>query len=264
MQQTAWNFVAVSRGWLPPAIGTVLWFTPDDSSTTVRVPFYGSITDIPSSFADPVGQDPNAAVAHGPASDAFKMSLDSIFWVSCTFSSWLLVYPVSTGQVNQLVSNLAYGERYNVLYPMIQDRIIQLEERMILETAQLEKEVASVYATNPTKAVEMLTNASTRLGKETTEQWLQFWMFLFATIRDGFTVTPNTGRQCVPGSGQYNNCTSRLDPYTKTTGYSDAWYARIVEDSDNKEHFAVPKHNTERARSLEDWKVLRMNKKRRV
>lgn len=246
VQQTAWNFVAQSRGYLPPSVGTVIWFTPDDSSTTVRVPFYAGITDIPSSFADPVGQDPNAAVAHGVKADAYKMSFDSIFWV------------------NQMVSNLAYGERYNVLYPLIQKKIRQVEEALFKDVEGIDKRLAAFLSKNDvTAATKLMTDFCVRTGDQVTKTWLNFWMELFSTVRDGFTVSPSKKRQCVPGSGKYDNCVSRLDPNTATPGYSKSWYERIVADSNNKAHYHVPKtHASESRKDYEAWKMLRMQKRR--
>jgi hypothetical protein len=76
-------------------------WAPDDSGTALRVPLYGGATRVPLGFADPVGQEPAAAVAGAPRADAGKMSLDSAFWV------W------------NLVANLAYGERYDLTMPVI-------------------------------------------------------------------------------------------------------------------------------------------------
>jgi len=245
VQQTAWNFVAQSRGWLHPAVGTVIWFTPDDSSTTVRVPFYAGITDIPSSFADPVGQDPNAAVAHGVKADAYTMSFQSIFWV------------------NQMVSNLAYGLRFKTLYPMIHKQIMEMEERLFEQVAIVDKEAQRLIATDPAAAAKHMTQFCVNTGNQVTEEWLKFYMFLFSTVRDGFTITPSTNTQCVAGSGKYDDCVSRLDPNAATKGYDQQWYRRIVADSDNKKHFAVPKTQlTPRQRELAEWKKLRMEKRR--
>ena len=102
VQQTAWAFVATSRGWLPPPIRALFWFAPDDSSTAVRIPLYGCATRIPPSYADRAGQEPAAAVAYGVEGDAYTMSLDSAFWVY------------------NLVANLAYGERYADVMPLVQ------------------------------------------------------------------------------------------------------------------------------------------------
>ena len=46
-QQTAWHFVSQSRADLPDPIGGVLWFGTDDANTSVYMPFYCSMTEVP-------------------------------------------------------------------------------------------------------------------------------------------------------------------------------------------------------------------------
>lgn len=51
--------------------------------------------------------------------------------------------------------------------------------------------------------------------------------------RDGFTNEVPVLPKCE--NGETKNCTFREIPHSVETGYSDAWYARIVADSDNAE-----------------------------
>lgn len=245
-QQTAWNFVAQSRGWLPGPIGGLFWFAPDDSATAVRIPIYAGSTRIPSSFGDPVGQDPNAAVSYGVKADAYNMNLDSAFWV------W------------NLVGNMAYGERAEEAYSLILHKIAQYQNRFFKETAELDKKAADMYKTDPNAAIKLITEYSVNTGDKMTKEWLNFWMHLFSRFRDGFTVTPSTTKQCDPAKHERKDCTSRADPHTLASGYSNAWYQRIVSDSDNRAHYHVPTSeykDPERLR-LNQRKKLRMNKQR--
>jgi len=50
-QQTGFSFVAQARSWLPNPIGGVLWFGVDDTYSTVYVPMYCGIKQVPHSFA---------------------------------------------------------------------------------------------------------------------------------------------------------------------------------------------------------------------
>ena len=61
---------------------------------------------------------------------------------------------------------------------------------------------------------------------------------LFATYRDGGVLTPSTARQCE--GGNVVNCTAKLQPVDNEVGYTDAWRARIVADSDNAQRYLVP------------------------
>jgi len=222
VQQTAWNFVAQSRGWLPAPIGALIWWAPDDSSTGVRIPVYGGATKIPPSFADKVGQVPAAATSYGPDADAYKMSMDSAFWV------W------------NLVANVAYGERYHDVYPLIQQKIIDHEDKFFKSVAKTDTIAADLYkAGNTVAAIQAITDFTVDSGEQMTKDWRDFWMFLFSHTRDGFTTTPTTKPQCKPGSGSYKGCTGRKIPNTAASGYDDAWYGRIVSDSDNADHYGV-------------------------
>jgi len=247
-QQTAWNFVGQSRGWLPGPIGGLLWFSPDESSTGVRIPVYGGSTRIPASFGDPIGQQPGGAVSYGVKADAYNMNLDSAFWV------W------------NLVSNMAYGERAEEAYFLIQEKIKDYQGHFFNETAEIDKQAADLYKTDPAAAIELITHYTVTAGDKMTKQWLKFWMFLFSRFRDGFTVTPSTTKQCDPAKHERVGCTSRAIPHATSSGYSKEWYARIVADSDNAQHYAVPTtaFKDPKRLLLNQRKFLRMNKKRTI
>lgn len=129
-QQTAWNFVAASRPWLPAPIAAIQWWAPDDSATSLRVPIYGGATRVPYHFADSVGQEPAAAVApsEAPTSDAINPSLDSAFWV------W------------NLVSNLAYGERADIVSRALNAKLLPMQQRLMVAAAKQDADLAAAAA----------------------------------------------------------------------------------------------------------------------
>lgn len=75
-------------------------------------------------------------------------------------------------------------------------------------------------------------------------------MELFSKTRDFMVVAAPKQKQCVRGAplgkgaakGANTTCTSRSLPDAAEPGYNDEWYARIVADGDNAEHYAVPTH----------------------
>jgi hypothetical protein len=79
-------------------------------------------------------------------------------------------------------------------------------------------------------------------------EWRNFWMELFSLTRDFMVVTPPKQKQCVVGAplgkgaaaGANTTCTSRSLPDASEPGYNAEWYARIVADGENAEHYAVP------------------------
>ena len=254
VQQTAWNFVATSRSWLPAPISGLIWWAPDDSSTAVRIPVYGSATRIPPSFGDRVGQVPAAAVDYAVDADAFTMSMDSAFWVY------------------NLVANVAYGERYSDVYPMIQSKIAEYEGKFFAQVAETDAHATKLYATDPKAAVEYMTNYTVSTGEQMTKDWRSFWMLLFATTRDGFLTTPTKKAQCKiprgpnakpsadPGK-DYKDCTARKIPNTAQNGYTDAWYNRIIAEPGAKEHYGVPPTTAE-GEAANIRKAMRMDKRR--
>jgi len=245
-QQTSWTFVAQSRSWMPPAIGTLIWFAPDDSSTALRVPIYGGATRIPASFGDPVGQDPNAAVSYGVKADAYTMNLNSAFWV------W------------NLVGNMAYGERAQEAYSLILQHIHRIQNRLFSDVEKVDKIASDMYKTSPALAIGYVTDFGVTTGDSVTKEWLQVWMELFSRFRDGFTVNKAKAKKCDRSKHEVKNCTFRVVPTMTESGYTKDWYARIVADSDNAKHYKVPTSefkDSERSH-LSRRKVLRMDKKR--
>eukprot|EP00931_Biecheleriopsis_adriatica_P073435 TRINITY_DN47718_c0_g1_i1.p1 TRINITY_DN47718_c0_g1~~TRINITY_DN47718_c0_g1_i1.p1 ORF type:complete len:621 (+),score=95.31 TRINITY_DN47718_c0_g1_i1:211-1863(+) len=242
-QQTAWAFVAQSRSWLSAPIRALFWFAPDDSSTAVRIPLYGGATRIPASFGDRVGQEPGAGVDYAVEADAFTMSMDSAFWV------W------------NLVANMAYGERYADVMPIVQKQIHFHQNKFFAATAKIDAQAEALLKDNATSAaVELVTNFGVATGEQMTKDWRDFWMYLFVRFRDGFTVTKPAKPQCT--GAQRKDCTSRLIPKTSETGYSDKWYSRIAADGDNSAHYRVPGEHLESStgRAANHHKILRMDK----
>mmetsp|Transcript_14619 Transcript_14619/g.35644 ORF Transcript_14619/g.35644 Transcript_14619/m.35644 type:complete len:430 (+) Transcript_14619:1886-3175(+) len=221
VQQTAWSFVAESRSWMPDPFKALMWWAPDDSSTGVRIPVYGGVTKIPKSFADPVGQVPAAAVPlpGSVEADAYKMNLDSAFWVY------------------NLVANMAYGERFDEIYPVILDKIISYQGELLSQTQKMDSFLLESYADSPELCVKKATDFVATTGDKVTENWRSFWMYLFSRYRDGFTFGAPTQPQCKPG--ERKACTSRLLPTATQSGYNKEWYERIVQDGENKEHYKV-------------------------
>ena len=253
VQQTGWAFVAQSRSWMPDALAALFWFAPDESSTAVRIPIYGGATAIPPSYADRFGQQPAAATDDAVGGDAYTMSLDSAFWVY------------------NLVANIAYGERYREAYPLIQAEINKYQGRFIAETKALDAKAAALFKSgDEAGAIKLVTDYGVKTGDQMTKDWLGFWMQLFSRFRDGFTVTAPKTPVCdlTQKPSAWKGCTARPVPDAATSGYSDAWYARIVAD-DTQHHYAVPAAHVEAMRAdpklaaLDARKRLRMDKMRR-
>jgi len=156
-QQTGYSLVAQLRSFLPAPVGGVLWFGVDDTYSTVYIPMYASMREVPKSFA--VG-----------TADFGAFSWDSAFW---TFN---------------FVSNFAYS-RYS---DMIQDvRRVQgeLEGRFLAEQPEIEKAALKLYADSPAAARDYLTKYSVATAEGVVVRWKKLgeflmWKYLDGNVRD--------------------------------------------------------------------------------
>lgn len=96
-QQTAWHFVSQSCPGLPEAAGGILWFGTDDANTSVYMPFYSGMTEVPEEVREGNG-------------DLYNFTPKSSFWVN----NWVAnqVYPyysLMIGDVRRVQSELEDG-----------------------------------------------------------------------------------------------------------------------------------------------------------
>jgi dipeptidase len=161
-QQTGFSFITQSRSWLPDPIGGILWFSVDDAASTVYVPMYCGITNVPHSYAKGNGS-------------MMQFTTDAAFWV-----------------FNQ-VSNFAYT-RYNVIHPEIDSLQSILESRYIDYTKGIDKAAVDMYATDPKLAIDLITTFSDNAGNFTVETWRNFYGYLFTKYMDGNIKWKNDGK----------------------------------------------------------------------
>jgi dipeptidase len=195
-QQTGFVFVSQSRAWLPNPIGGILWFGVDDAASTVFVPMYCGITKVPKAY-----ETGNGAM--------MDFTFDAAFWVF------------------NLVANYAYT-RYNVIHPEIRAEQTELEWKFLNETKEIDRKASDLYKSDPSAAIEMVTQYSVKAGNETLAHWMNFFAYLFTKYMDG-NVKEKTE---VPEGYKYAN------PKVEFPGYGEAWYRRVVEETGD--HFKVP------------------------
>ena len=159
-QQTGFSFVAQSRGWMPDAVGGIIWFAVDDNYTTVYTPMYTSINQVPSNYA----------VGNG---DMMVFSDSSAFWI-----------------FNQ-VSNFAYT-RYKDMIVDIKPVQKELELGYLNNTSDVDAKALELYNSNPADAKQFLTEYCLTLGKNTFNRWKQLYGFLFTKYMDGNIKFPVT------------------------------------------------------------------------
>jgi len=165
-QQTGFSFVAQSRSFLPDPIGGVFWFGVDDAYSSVYIPIYCSITDVPKPYAVGTG-------------NFDEFSWDSAFWVF------------------NFVSNYAYS-RYSDMIKDIQKVQRQLEGKFLANQPQIDQAALTLYKQSPKLAVDYLTDYSVRMGVETVAKWKKLGEFLIYKYLDG-NVKDEHGHVTHPG-----------------------------------------------------------------
>ena len=162
-QQTGFSFITQSRSWLPHEIGGIYWFGVDDASSSVYVPMYSSITEIPETYARGNGA-------------MMEWSDNSAFWI-----------------FNQ-VSNFAYT-RYNLIHPEIEKVQKAFENEFIDFTPAVDAGAMTLYKKNKDLAVAYLTNYSVNQGNRVVCEWKKLYQYLFMKFMDGNVKEPDPGKQ---------------------------------------------------------------------
>lgn len=190
-QQTGWSFVSQSRDWLPDPVGGVLWFGTDDTNTTVYMPFYCSMTEVP------------AQLRHG---DVNTFSYDSNFWM------------------NNWVANQTYN-RYDQMIPDVRKVQSRLENKYIDGRAERDAALKALAEAGDMQALASDVNAEgAAIAKEATEEYKKLAEYLLVRFMDG-----NRKKLDDNGNFQYNDYGIPL--YPEFPGYDKAYYERIVKET---------------------------------
>lgn len=152
-QQTGFSFVAQARSWLPDPIGGILWFSVDDTYSTVYVPMYCGIQHAPKNFAVGTG-------------DFNTVTMESAFWL---FNA---------------VSNFAY-QRYVDMIGDIQIAQHELESGFVAEVPRIDLAALALYNQAPQLASEYLTKYSEAQTEKTMKRWSKLRDFLLWKYLDG-------------------------------------------------------------------------------
>lgn len=152
-QQTGFSFVSQARSWLPDPIGGILWFGVDDTYSTVYVPMYCSITDIPPSFREGNG-------------GLYDFTWESAFWIF------------------NFVSNFTYL-RYNLMIEDVRKVQRNLELGFFAQQEAIEQTAMEMYKQEPGKAIAYLTDYSIKQGEYTVNRWKKLGEGLLVKYIDG-------------------------------------------------------------------------------
>ena len=149
-QQTAWSFVAQMRGYEGANAGGILWFGVDDAASTVYVPMYSTITEVPECFKEGNG-------------DLYTYSPTSAWW---TYN---------------IVANWAYT-KYSAMMPDIKKVQAAWEDKF---NAQVEVVDKAVVGLSDADKVAWLTKYSCTQAEVSTAAWKELGIYLFVKYLDG-------------------------------------------------------------------------------
>ena len=149
-QQTAWSFVAQMRGYEGANAGGIFWFGVDDAATSLYVPFYSTITAVPTCYAEGNG-------------DLYNYSPTAAWW---TYN---------------IVANWAYT-KYSAMVPDIQRVQSTWEDKFNAQVAVVDEMVAAMSAN---EKVEWLTKYSNLQAEESHQAWKELCIYLFTKYLDG-------------------------------------------------------------------------------
>lgn len=190
-QQTGWSFVSQTRDWLPDPVGGVLWFGTDDTNTSVYMPFYCSMTEIP------------AELAHG---DIATFDPKSNFWV------------------NNMVANQAYN-RYDLMIPDIRKVQSGLETKYQSTRPEVEARYVTLVEKGDMPALQKAVNAEgAAIAKDATDTYRDLAQYLFVRFMDG-------NMKKVDENGRFKRNPYGLPAMPNFLGYDQRYYDQIVKET---------------------------------
>lgn len=190
-QQTGWSFVSQSRDWLPDPVGGLYWFGTDDTNTSVYMPIYCSVTEVP------------AQLGHG---DINNFSMDSNFWM------------------NTWVANQAYN-RYDRMIPDIRKVQSNLENGFHSSRPTKEAELIAMYDAGNIEGLKKAVNeeAATNAAKAT-DDYRDLAIYLLVKYMDGNEKNTNE-------DGSFKVTEYGIPAYPSFPGYDKKYYEDIVKET---------------------------------
>lgn len=190
-QQTGWSFVSQSRDWLPDPVGGVFWFGTDDTNTSVYMPLYCGMTEVP------------AELAQG---DINTFDINSNFWV------------------NNIVANEAY-HRYDMMIPDIRKVQNKLEKGFFEQVKANDPKLKAMVEAGDMDAYRNAVNAlGAQDAKEATDRYRDLAVYLFVKFMDG-------NRKKTDADGNFLKSQYGLPVYPEFPGYDKKYYENIVKES---------------------------------
>eukprot|EP00743_Colponemidia_sp_Colp-15_P001817 GILK01001982.1.p1 GENE.GILK01001982.1~~GILK01001982.1.p1 ORF type:complete len:529 (-),score=89.21 GILK01001982.1:265-1683(-) len=159
IHRTSYSTVLQARGWLPDAIGGLVWLGQDAPHTSVYVPMYAGITDTPVSYRTGSLQ---------------KFTRESAWWAF------------------DFLSNFA-ELKYNFMSKDIREKQQLIEGLTFAKLEEVEKKALQLYRKDIGEAKGYLTNFCLNHAEDVVKQWWEFVDFMIMKYNDGYINTPRVG-----------------------------------------------------------------------
>ena len=194
-QQTGFSFIGEMRSWLPNPIGGIFWYGADDANTTVYMPFYTGITEVPHCVAEGNG-------------DILTYSDDASFWVFNRLAHFTYLF----------------GNR---LMPDVRKVQNELENKHFADVKDTDAKALALYKNNDIDvARKVLTDFSTNTANNTIKRWKELDNYLLVKYLDGNVKKEENGKF------KRNKWGYAVSP--DFPGYSDEWKKNVVEQDGKK------------------------------
>ena len=190
-QQTGWSFVSQSRDWLPDPVGGLYWFGTDDTNTSVYMPFYCSVTEVPAQLG---------------TGDINTFSMDSNFWM------------------NNWVANQAYN-RYDQMIPDIRKVQGNLENNFHASRPEREAELVALYESGNLDGLQNAVNSeAAKFAADATNSYRDLAIYLLVKYMDGNMKKTNE-------DGTFQITEYGIPAYPSFPGYDQKYYENIVKET---------------------------------
>ena len=200
-QQTGFWFVGQSRGWLPDAIGGLLWFGCDDAATSYLTPIYTNTNEIP---------------------ECFRVGNGDILHYSPTSSFWM----------NNRVANACY-KMYNQMAPYTRAAIDKFEnEQMFGAVEQMDAKLLKLYGKGNRRALRKVRKALTRYSVETAQRQFDVWTALEQELLVKF-MDGNVKAQDENGQFLHSQYNAGAPEGLLHPDYTEKWKEAVARDHGN-------------------------------
>lgn len=156
--QYAW--ISQSRDWLPDPVGGVVWWGATAPHSSVLVPFYCGITDIPDSYEQ---------------GNLSEFNRTTAYWAFNFMGNWAEL-------------------KWSYIYPEIQAKQAELEGKAFAMQNAIETAAAKLHEVDPELCKEFLTNYCTDVAARVIDNIWEFNDYLVVKYSDGYVNVPNVGQ----------------------------------------------------------------------